>query len=244
MKRNDVIIPLAALVGYPLCQKDPKAAKSINHKVNRWIASNKHPDQRVIYPCTNSGYGASTNGVVRTEESPLKPISLYGKTKVAAENEYRRAENCVTFRLATVYGPSTRMRTDLLVNNFVLRAIKDKVLVLYECEFMRNYVHILDVCAAFIHTLNNWDTCKNKTYNVGNDALNMNKLQLARKIKEQLPLEIILAEFTKDPDLRDYVVSSEKFYKTGFRCEFDLDEGIQQLIKVYSMIDAPWYGNY
>jgi len=242
--KHDVIIPLAALVGYPLCKREPKAAKDVNFKINRWIAQNKSVDQRVIYPCTNSGYGTSDDGAVRTEESPLNPVSLYGKTKVAAENEYRGTENCVTFRLATVYGPSARMRTDLLVNNFVLKAIKERVLVLYECEFMRNYVHILDVCRAFLHTLNNWDACRGETYNVGNDFLNMNKLQLAQKIKTHLPLEIIQAEFTKDPDIRDYVVSSEKFYKTGFRCEYDLDEGIRQLIKTYAMIDAPWYGNY
>ena len=198
----------------------------------------------VIYPCTNSGYGTSDDGTVRTEKSPLNPISLYGRTKVDAENAYRQTENCVTFRLATVFGPSSRMRTDLLVNNFVLRAIKDRVLVLYECEFMRNYIHVLDVCGAFMHALRNWDLCKNETYNVGNDSLNMNKLQLAQRIKEWIPVEIIKAEFTKDPDVRDYIVSSEKFYDIGFRCELGLDEGIQQLIKTYSLINSPWYGNY
>ena len=244
MKENDIIIPLAALVGFPLCDDFPRDAQEINHDVNRQIAQNKSRDQLVIYPCTNSGYGVSVDGSVCTEESPLNPVSLYGKTKVAAEAEYKNVENHVTFRLATVYGPGARMRSDLLVNNFVLRALKDRLLVLYECEFMRNYVHLADICRAFKFTIDNWDSCKNETYNVGNDALNMNKLQLAEKIKEHLPLEIIKAEFTSDPDTRDYIVSSEKFYSKGFECRYDLDDGIRQLIKAYSIIDAPWYANY
>ena len=240
----DVIIPLAALVGFPLCDKDPRAAQEINHDANTWIAKNKSKDQLVIYPCTNSGYGVSDGGNVCTEESPLNPISLYGVTKVAAEKDFKNVENHVTFRLATVYGPSSRMRTDLLVNNFVLRAKKDKVLVLYECEFMRNYVHIHDVCKAFKFVLNDWEGCKNQTYNVGNDSLNMNKLQLAEKIQNHLPLEIIRAEFNSDPDVRDYIVSSQKIYDKGYVCEKNLDDGIEELIKVYNIIDSPWYGNY
>jgi len=241
---SDVIIPLAALVGFPLCENDPRAAKEINHEVNAWIAKNKSKDQMVIYPCTNSGYGVSLDGSVCTEESPLNPITLYGKTKVAAENEYRNVENHVTFRLATVFGPSSRMRTDLLVNNFVLKSLQDRVIVLYECEFMRNYVHLLDVCRGFKYIIDNWNRCKDETYNLGNDSLNMNKLQLAEKIKEHLPLEIIRAEFTTDPDVRNYIVSSEKLYEKGFKCEFDLDTGIRQLVKTYSIIKSPWYANY
>jgi len=244
VSQNDIIIPLAALVGFPVCDKDPNSAIAINYKANKWIAENKSKEQRVIYPCTNSGYGTSGDGTVRTEESPLNPVSLYGKTKVDAENAYRNSENCVTFRLATVYGPSSRMRTDLLVNNFVLRTLRDRLLVLYECEFMRNYVHIWDICRAFTHTIDEWESCKNETYNVGNDALNMNKLDLAKKIQQHLPLEIIRAEFTKDPDVRDYIVSSDKFYRTGYRCNYNLDEGIRQLLQVYKLIEAPWYGNY
>ena len=244
MKKADVIIPLAALVGFPLCDEHPRDAREVNYEINHWIAQNKSPNQMVIYPCTNSGYGTSIDGSVCTEDSPLNPVSLYGKTKVMAERAYQETENCVTFRLATVFGPASRMRTDLLVNNFVLRALKDRVLVLYECEFMRNYVHIEDVCRAFKYVIDNWRNCRDETYNVGNDAINMNKLELARKIQEHIPLEIIKAEYTSDPDVRDYIVSSEKFYSKGFECSHDLDIGIKQLKKAYSIIDSPWFANY
>lgn len=244
INKADIIIPLAALVGFPLCDRDVRGAHEINHEVNAWIAKNKSSQQRVIYPCTNSGYGVSVDGSVCTEESPLNPISLYGRTKVAGEREYKNVENHVTFRLATVFGPGARMRTDLLVNNFVLKALRERILVLYECEFMRNYGHLQDVCRAFKFVIDNWDSCKNETYNMGNDALNMNKLQLAEKIQDHLPLEIIKAEFTSDPDTRDYIVSSQKFYDKGFKCEYDLDDGIKQLITAYSIIESPWYANY
>ena len=242
-KDADIIIPLAALVGFPLCDQDPRGAKEINFEVNEWLAKNKSKDQRIIYPCTNSGYGTG-DGSVCTEESPLNPVSLYGRTKVDAETAIRQVDNHLTFRLATVFGPSSRMRTDLLVNNFVLRALRDRVLVLYECEFMRNYVHIHDVCDAFKFVIDNWDSCKNETYNIGNDTINMNKLQLAKKIKEHLPLEIIKAEFTSDPDVRDYEVSSQKAYDKGITCDRDLDIGISQLVKSYRIIESPWYANY
>jgi nucleoside-diphosphate-sugar epimerase len=244
MSDVDVIIPLAALVGFPLCDDYPRDAQEINHDVNTWIAQNKSTEQRVIYPCTNSGYGVSIDGSVCTEESPLNPLSLYGRTKVAAENEYKNVENYATFRLATVFGPGSRMRSDLLVNNFVLRTLRDRVLVLYECEFMRNYVHLHDVCRGFMFILDNWEECKNETYNLGNDDLNMNKLQLAEKIKEHLPLEIIRAEINSDPDTRDYIVSSDKFYSKGYECEYDLDDGIRQLITAFSIIESPWFANY
>ena len=244
LKKNDIIIPLAALVGFPLCERNKRDAVEINYEANKWIADNKSKDQIAIYPCTNSGYGKSIDGSVVTEESPLSPVSLYGKTKVDAEAVFRNSEGCTTFRLATVFGPSSRMRSDLLVNNFVLKALKEKIIVLYECEFMRNYVHIWDVCRAFKFVVDNWSECKNETFNVGNDLLNMNKLQLCSKIKQHLPLEIMKAEFTKDPDVRDYVVSSAKFYNKGYACEYDLDAGIRQLITAYGLIDSPWFANY
>ena len=240
----DVIIPLACLVGFPLCDQRPREAVEVNFEINKWIAENKRDDQILIYPCTNSGYGVSEDGSVCTEESPLNPVSLYGKTKVDAEKAYQQTEGCCTLRLATVFGPSSRARTDLLVNNFVLKAIKDRVLVLYECEFMRNYVHIWDICRVFEFVIENWDVCKNQTFNVGNDAINMNKLQLAQKINEHISVEIIQAEFTNDPDKRDYIVSSQKIYDLGFECKYDLDDGIEQIIKMYKLLDEPWYANY
>jgi len=244
VSKADVIIPLAALVGFPLCDKRQRDAVEINFDVNKWTAQNKTNEQILIYPCTNSGYGVSKDGSVCTEESPLNPVSLYGKTKVDAETIYKNTEGCCTLRLATVFGPSSRARTDLLVNNFVLKALKDKILVLYECEFMRNYVHIWDICRVFEFVIDNWNVCRNQTFNVGNDSINMNKLQLAEKIKQYVPLEIIKAEFTQDPDKRDYIVSSQKIYDLGFQCKYDLDHGIQQLIKMYKLIDRPWYANY
>jgi len=242
--KADVILPLACLVGYPLCEKRPEEAKQVNYEINKWLADTKSNDQILIYPCTNSGYGVSEDGSVCTEDSPLNPISLYGITKVDAEKAFQNSEGCTTLRLATVFGPSSRARSDLLVNNFVLKAMKDRVLVLYECEFMRNYVHIWDICRVFQFIINSWSHCKNQTYNVGNDAINMNKLQLAQKIKEHLPLEIIKAEFTQDPDKRDYIVSSQKIYDAGFSCKYDLDDGIRQMIQTYKLIDSPWYANY
>jgi nucleoside-diphosphate-sugar epimerase len=240
----DVILPLACLVGFPLCEKKPREAIEVNFEANRWISENKSKDQILIYPCTNSGYGVTEKGSVCTEESPLNPVSLYGKTKVDAETAYREKEGNCTLRLATVFGPSSRPRTDLLVNNFTLKAIKERLLVLYECEFMRNYVHIWDICRVFDFIIDNWDKCKNETFNIGNDALNMNKLELAQTIQKHTPLEIIHAEFTKDPDVRDYIVSSQKIYDRGFECLYDLDYGIKQLIQLYKIIDRPWYANY
>jgi nucleoside-diphosphate-sugar epimerase len=244
LKKCDIIIPLAALVGFPLCEERKQEAIDVNYKSNKWLCDNKSKDQMVIYPCTNSGYGTSINGKVLTEEDPLKPITLYGKTKVDAENIFRNTDNCTTFRLATVFGPSTRVRTDLLVNNFVLKALRDRVLVLYECEFMRNYIHIWDICKAFTDAIDSWNDFKNETFNVGNDQINMNKLQLAETISKYTPLEIIKAEFTKDPDKRDYVVSSQKIYDRGFSCSYNLDVGIKQMIELYNLIEEPWYANY
>lgn len=240
----DVILPLACLVGFPLCEEKPREAVEVNFEANKWISENKSKDQILIYPCTNSGYGVTEKGSVCTEESPLNPVSLYGKTKVDAETAYREKEGNCTLRLATVFGPSSRPRTDLLVNNFTLKAIKERLLVLYECKFMRNYVHIWDICRVFDFIIDNWDKCKNETFNIGNDALNMNKLELAQTIQKHTPLEIIHAEFTKDPDVRDYIVSSQKIYDRGFECLYDLDYGIKQLIQLYKIIDRPWYANY
>lgn len=244
MNDADIIIPLAALVGFPLCDKHPRDAKEINQDANVMIAKHKRPDQIVIYPCTNSGYGSSDSSKPCTEESPMNPITLYGKTKVEAENEFRKTEGCVTLRLATVYGPSPRMRTDLLVNNFVLRAMRDRSLVLYEDAYKRNYVHIQDVCRAFRFIVDNWELCKNQTFNVGNDEINCTKRELAEQISSVISSKIYVANDTKDPDQRDYVVSSKKIYNLGFNCNVNLVEGIKQIKTSYELIDGPWYANY
>lgn len=244
LSKADVILPLAALVGFPLCEKRSYEATEVNLEVNRWIAKNKSKEQLLVYPCTNSGYGAVKDGQPCTEESPMNPVSVYGVTKVDAEKIYRQTEGCTTVRLATVFGPSTRMRTDLLVNNFVWKALKDRSIVLYECTFMRNYVHIWDVCRAFKFIIDNWNYCKNETFNVGNDLINANKLELALAVQKHIKFEIIKAEINSDPDVRNYIVSSQKFYNKGFECQYDLDAGIQQLVKAYKLIDIPFYGNY
>jgi len=242
LPKVDVILPLAALVGYTLCEKNKKEAVEVNLDANVWIAKNKSKDQCIIYPCTNSGYGQSKKDT--TEDSPLNPISLYGQTKVEAEQIYGQVENFVTFRLATIFGVSTRMRTDLLVNNFVYKAYKDRLIVLYECNYMRNYLHILDACRSFKYIIDNWDVCKNNIYNVGNDLLNMNKLQLAQLLKKYINFEIIKAEINTDPDHRDYEVYSTKIYNKGFFCKYDLDFGVKELLKAYKILDEPWYANY
>jgi len=179
-----------------------------------------------------------------TEETEFNPISLYGKTKYFAELAVRESENHLVFRLATIFGKSFRPRNDLLVNNLVLRALKDRVLIVYEGHYIRNYLHIRDVCKAFVFALDNWDKCKNEVYNLGNDNLNMSKLDLCKKINEYIPVEIIEAQYTKDLDKRNYKISSQKFYNKGFQCEYSLDDGIKELMQVYKMIDVPQYANY
>ncbi len=244
LNKNDIIISLAALVGASLCDKNPVDAQLINADVNSFLANHKSKDQKLIYFNTNSGYGETDGSSICTEESPLSPVSLYGQTKCQAEDIIKSVDNHLIFRLATVFGPSPRPRTDLLVNNLVLKALKEKYIVLYENQSMRNYIHVKDVCLAVIHCLNNWELCKNEIYNVGNDDLNMNKLSLCEKINEYIPIEIIKAEYTKDPDKRNYIVSSQKIYNKGFQCQYDLDYGIKGLMKMYSMLNDLWYANY
>jgi len=246
LKNHDVIISLAALVGAPLCDKRPQEAWDIHHGANEFLANNKSKDQLLLVPNSNSGYGTTDGTSTITEKDPLNPISVYGKSKCAGEEAIRQVENHCSMRLATVFGPSSRMRTDLLVNNLVLKAMREKVLIVYEGSYMRNYIHIDDACNAFIFAINNWDKCKNEVFNVGNDKLNMSKLQLCQKISEHIPLEIIEAQITKDPDCRNYIISSQKFYDKGFSCRTDLDEGIIQLKTVYEMLNDDFiiYANY
>jgi len=241
---KDVIIPLACLVGAPLCKEQPLEATSINFDAIELIMSLRSEDQKIIFPTTNSGYGVGQEGIFCTEETPLNPISLYGRLKTDIEQELLESKNTITLRLATVFGSSPRMRIDLLVNDFVYRAINDRSLVLFEAHFKRNFIHIRDVANAFIHCIDNFETMKNEAYNVGLSDANLSKMELCELIKEQLPnLEIIEAELGEDPDKRNYIVSNEKIEKTGFRPQHSLVMGISELIKTFSIIKRNSYGN-
>jgi nucleoside-diphosphate-sugar epimerase len=244
-QKYDAVIHLAALVGFPICEDHKLYATSINLDSVKHIIHNIRKDCLLIYPTTNSGYGTTSGDSACTEETPLNPVSLYGITKKQAE-EYIAAthENSVRLRLATVFGSSYRLRNDLLVNSFVWKAYKDKYNVIYDGTAMRNYIHISDVCQAMIFTLQHRDKMRGQVYNVGNDSLNMSKLDLAYKIHQYLPHKIVEGQVGVDMDKRNYIVSSQKIYNLGFNCRFTLDYGIKELMKVYKAVDVPIFGNY
>jgi nucleoside-diphosphate-sugar epimerase len=244
MRDADYIIPLAAVVGAPACQNDTTAAVSVNLDAIKLILSLRSAGQRIVLPNTNSGYGIGEKASFCTEESPLRPISLYGKTKVAAELAVLDAGNAITFRLATVFGMSPRMRIDLLVNDFVYRALHDRAVVIFEGHAKRNYIHIRDVAGAFLYALRNFDTMKNEAYNVGLSNANLSKLELCAQIRKHLPKFVFLeAPIGEDPDKRDYIVSNAKIEATGFRTRYPLDGGIQELIKGFTILRNGRYGN-
>lgn len=237
IKNFDAIIPLAALVGAPLCNFKKKEATEVNYEAIKYLKDNASKDQLIIYPTTNSGYGIGEKNKMCTEETPLNPISLYGKTKTNAERVIEDHENSVRLRLATVFGCSPRMRLDLLVNDFVHKAVNDKYIVLFEANFKRNYIHIRDVCRGIVDILNNFNKYKSETYNLGLSDANLSKLELCQKIKlYQDSFEISLNEIGKDLDKRDYIVSNEKIEKKGFKPLFSLDDGIKELIKLYNFL--------
>jgi nucleoside-diphosphate-sugar epimerase len=241
---KDVIIPLAALVGAPLCDRDQIGAVTVNRDAVKTLAETISASQRIIIPITNSGYGIGEKGKFCTEQTPMRPISLYGKVKVEAEAIALERENTVSLRLATVFGMSSRMRLDLLVNDFVYRAVTDRTVVIFEGHFKRNYIHIMDVARAFMHVLNNFDTMKGEPYNVGLSDANISKLELCAKIKTHLPKFVYIeAPLGEDPDKRDYIVSNEKIEATGFKPEFSLDDGIQELIKGFTILNNSKYSN-
>jgi len=240
----DIIIPLAAIVGAPACDLNPPHAKAVNHDACLNILSKTSPDQIVLFPTTNSGYGVGAKDSFCTEDSPLHPVSSYGKNKVEIEKAFLDKGHAVTFRLATVFGMSPRMRMDLLVNNFVYRALQDKVIVLFEEHFRRNFIHIRDVANTFLFGINNYNKVKGEPYNVGLSEANLTKRELAEKIRQHLPdLYIHSAEIGEDPDKRDYVVSNEKLEQLGWSPEFSLDDGIRELIKGYSIIKPNRFSN-
>ena len=241
---QDIIIPLAALVGAPLCNLDETGAVSTNQTSIESLCRLASPSQMILYPTTNSGYGIGEKGKFCTEETPLRPISLYGTTKVKAEEAVLARGNSLTFRLATVFGSSARMRVDLLVNDFVYRAVHDRAVLIFEGHFKRNYIHIRDVARAFLHALANFSSMKGKPYNVGLEEANLYKLELCAKIKAHLPqFTYVEAPIGEDPDKRDYVVSNQRILGTGFKTEWDLDRGIRELIKAFTILRQSKYAN-
>ncbi len=244
LKEADAVIPLAAIVGAPAGEHDQTATRTTNRDAIRTLLDLAAPGQRLIYPTTNSGYGIGDAGTLCTEESPLRPISLYGVTKVEAEAMVLERENALTFRLATVFGLSPRMRLDLLVNDFVHRAVRDRAVVVFEGHFKRNYLHVRDVARVFIHALENFDSMRGRPYNVGLDDANLSKLELCAAIKRHVPDFVYLeAAIGRDPDQRNYIVSNVRIASTGFKPAFSLEDGIRELIKGCRILSSSPFGN-
>jgi len=244
LKKADIVIPLAALVGAPLCKLDPVGATTINHDAITLMIKLLSKQQIVLMPTTNSAYGTGDANNFCTEESPLRPISQYAIEKVGIEKELMQRENAISFRLATVFGMSPRMRLDLLVNDFTYRAVTDRFVVLFESYFKRNYVHVRDVSRAFQHAIGNFDKMKGQIYNVGLSEANVSKKELCQIIQRQVPdFMFIDAPIGKDPDQRNYVVSNAKIEATGYSTSVSLNDGIAELIKGYVMLKNSIYSN-
>ena len=244
MSRVDAILPLACLTGAPLCDRDPVGAQQINHDAVHFLAEHKSKEQRLIFPCTNSGYGVGQNGIFCDEITPMRPISLYGKLKVELDRYLLDRGDCITFRFATVFGVSPRMRLDLLVNDFTYRAVVDRTVVLFEANFKRNYLHVRDVARAFLHALENYQIMVGEPYNVGLSEANLSKQELCEAIKIQVPeFRYVISEIGKDPDQRNYIVSNVKIEETGFQTHVGLDQGIQELVKGFQIVRRSQYGN-
>jgi nucleoside-diphosphate-sugar epimerase len=244
MAKADVIVPLACLVGAPICAQRPLEARSINLDAIKMLIDMSSKDQKFLSPTTNSGYGVGEAGIFCTEETPLRPVSLYGVLKVELEKHLLDSGRAISFRLATAFGVSPRMRIDLLVNDFTYRAVVDRFVVLFEAHFKRNYIHVRDVGRAFIHGLNNWDKMKAQAYNVGLSDANLSKMELCLEIKKQVPgFTIMESEIGKDPDQRNYIVSNDKIEKTGYRPAVSLQMGISELIKGYQIARRNQYSN-
>ena len=244
MRKKDYIIHLAALVGAPLCDLDPIGATTTNLESTKNIISFRTKDQKILYPNTDSAYGKGNKNSLCTEETPLRPISLYGKTKAKAEQLVLESGNSISLRLATVFGVSPRMRIDLLVNEFVYRAVNDKSIILYEGNFKRNFVHVRDVVDAFAYSIKNFENMKDEKFNVGLPEANISKIELCERIKKFIPdFVYFLSEVNSDIDQRDYTVSTEKIEKAGFKSKISLDQGIKELIKAFSILRNRRYGN-
>ncbi len=241
---HDVLIPLACLTGAPLCAKDPQNAVDTGKNAVIEMYKAKSSSQLLIYPCTNSGYGVGQAGVECDEESPLNPITLYGKLKVEAEKFLLEGGEAVTFRFATVFGAAPRMRLDLLVNDFTYRAVNDKFVVLFEPHFKRNYLHVRDAAGAFMHTIKNYGKMKGRPYNVGLSDANISKLELCETIQRLVPgFQFPISEVGEDPDKRNYIISNKRIEATGFRTQFPLPNGIQELIKCFQVLRRNQFSN-
>jgi nucleoside-diphosphate-sugar epimerase len=244
MKNADVIIPLAALVGAPLCNEDKIGATTINHDAIEMMFELSSNEQTILMPTTNSAYGTGDKDNLCTEESELRPISQYAIEKVEIEKKLLNMPNSISFRLATVFGMSPRMRIDLLVNDFAYRAFRDRFIVLFESHFKRNYIHVRDVTGVFLHSLENHSSMKGEIYNVGLSDANLSKKELCSVIQKYIPdFAIMEAAVGKDPDQRNYIVSNNKIENTGFKVSYSLDMGVQELIKGYTMIRNSIFGN-
>ncbi|MFZ9688093.1 MAG: NAD-dependent epimerase/dehydratase family protein [Chitinophagaceae bacterium] len=244
LKEADIVIPLAALVGAPLCNKDVVGADTTNKDAMFWMLNAVSKEQRIIMPTTNSAYGTGDENNFCTEESPLRPISKYAIDKVAVEERLMERENSISYRLATVFGMSPRMRTDLLVNDLTYRAVNDGYVVIFEGHFKRNYIHVRDVCEAFLHAIYQFEDMKSNIYNVGLSSANVSKLELCEIIKKQIPnFTIVEGDIKKDPDQRNYIVSNAKLEATGWYPYHTLDDGVEELIKGYQYLKNNKHGN-
>jgi nucleoside-diphosphate-sugar epimerase len=244
VKEADLLIPLAAIVGAPACDRDPLLARSVNLEAVRLLNGLRSREQQVIYPTTNSGYGTQSGDLFCTEDTPLEPISLYGQTKTQAEAELLGTPNVITLRLATVFGMSPRMRLDLLVNHFVYAAVTEGYIIIFEKDFKRNYIHIRDVADCFVHCIENFKRMAGRPYNAGLDAANLSKEELALKIKAHVPnFYVHFAQVGSDPDKRNYIVSNQRLREAGFEARRSLDEGIRELLKGYRMTGRPRFKN-
>lgn len=242
--KADVIMPLACIVGAPACDRKPEEARAINLDAVKALVDASSKGQMIISPTTNSGYGVGQAGIYCTEETPMNPISLYGRLKVELEDHLLASGHAISLRLATVFGISPRMRLDLLVNDFTYRAVTDRFIILFEAHFKRNYIHVRDVSGAFLHALTHYSAMKNQAYNVGLSEANLSKMELCLEIKKQVPDFCIMeSEVGKDVDQRNYIVSNEKIEKTGFHAKVSLQDGIRELIKGYQVLRRNQFSN-
>ena len=244
LRDADAVVPLAAVVGAPACDRDPGLARSTNLEAVQLLLRLRSAAQLVVFPTTNSGYGTRSGDVHCTENTPLEPISHYGRTKVQAEEAVLASPNAISLRLATVFGTSPRMRLDLLVNHFVHAAVTDGYLVVFEKDFRRNFIHIRDVAECFLHCLGNAARMVGRAYNAGLDAANLSKGELAIKVKEQVPgFHVVFSEIGSDPDKRDYIVSNQRLREAGFEARASLEAGIAELVRAYRMLPLGGFRN-